>query len=73
MPLHITAPCAMPFAPCQKRYTVLSVSVHKVSGKGVNGMKYAKPKLLAKNAPAGGYAAGCPAKNSYQCKTCFRQ
>jgi len=35
-------------------------------------MKYKKFKVLAKNAPEGGYAAGCPARDSYQCKTCFR-
>jgi len=39
----------------------------------VKPMKYSKPKVIAKNAPEGGYAAGCPAPNSYQCKTCFRQ
>jgi hypothetical protein len=36
-------------------------------------LEYSKPKMIAKNAPAGGYAAGCPSNNSYQCKTCFRQ
>ena len=35
--------------------------------------KYSKPEVLAKNAPQGGYAAGCPSDNSYMCQTCFRQ
>lgn len=26
--------------------------------------KYAKPQMLAKNAPTGSYAAGCPAKGT---------
>lgn len=38
-----------------------------------NSLKYKKPTMVAKNAPSGGYAAGCPTNNSYQCKTCFRQ
>lgn len=38
--------------------------------------KYAKPQMMAKNAPAGLYAAGCPT-NKYtnspmQCKACER-
>lgn len=39
----------------------------------VDKIKYSKPEVLAKNAPEGGYAAGCPSNNSYQCQTCFRQ
>ena len=35
-------------------------------------MKYKKPKVLAKNTAKGGYAAGCPSRDSYMCKTCFR-
>ena len=40
--------------------------------------KYAKPQMMAKNAPTGSYAAGCPAKNCYNwlglptCKNCER-
>jgi len=39
--------------------------------------KYAKPHLMAKNAPAGSYAAGCPLKNTgryglFNCKACER-
>lgn len=39
--------------------------------------KYEKPQMMAKNAPAGSYAAGCPAKDWYQgrpwlCKNCER-
>lgn len=40
--------------------------------------KYAKPQMMAKNAPTGSYAAGCPSKNqkSYSstvgCKACER-
>ena len=26
--------------------------------------KYSKPQMMAKNAPAGSYAAGCPTKGS---------
>ncbi len=26
--------------------------------------KYAKPQMMAKNAPTGSYAAGCPAKGT---------
>lgn len=40
--------------------------------------KYSKPKMMAKNAPTGSYAAGCP-KNSrnyewykYNCEHCER-
>lgn len=38
--------------------------------------KYAKPQMMAKNAPSGSYAAGCPV-NKYtnspmQCKKCER-
>lgn len=37
--------------------------------------KYAKPQMMAKNAPTGSYAAGCPAEGRYQykyCKNCER-
>lgn len=45
--------------------------------------KYAKPQMMAKNAPTGSYAAGCPAKdtqswvaelfnNKSGCKKCER-
>lgn len=43
--------------------------------------KYNKPQMLAKNAPTGSYAAGCPSKDSGQtwfgsnpnkCKKCER-
>lgn len=41
--------------------------------------KYAKPQMMAKNAPTGSYAAGCPAKDSGtfplfgpKCKKCER-
>ena len=41
--------------------------------------KYAKPQMMAKNAPTGSYAAGCPAKDSAKwwqgdiyCKKCER-
>lgn len=36
--------------------------------------KYAKPQMVAKNAPAGSYAAGCPAnhRGPYDCKNCDR-
>ncbi len=27
--------------------------------------KYAKPQMMAKNAPTGSYAAGCPEHHSY--------
>lgn len=36
-------------------------------------MKYSKPEVLAKNLPGGGYSAGCPSRDSYMCKSCFRQ
>ena len=36
--------------------------------------KYAKPKMVAKNAPTGSYAAGCPTNhkgwNSLECRNC---
>jgi hypothetical protein len=41
--------------------------------KSVKGEKNIKPKLLAVSKPKGGYAAGCPSRDSYQCNTCFRQ
>jgi len=31
--------------------------------------KYSKPRMLAKNAPTGSYAAGCPSKTAG--KTCI--
>lgn len=34
---------------------------------------YEKPKVLASNAPTGGYAAGCPSRDSYMCTSCFRK
>ena len=41
--------------------------------------KYQKPKMVAKNAPTGSYAAGCPAlyspgsgQGSPRCKDCER-
>jgi len=45
--------------------------------------KYSKPRMLAKNAPTGSYAAGCPSKYTGKdcillsttqggCKTCER-
>ena len=37
---------------------------------------YSKPQMMAKNAPTGSYAAGCPAnaayKGSVECKRCER-
>jgi len=36
-------------------------------------MSYRKPKVLAKSAPAKGYAAGCPSRDSYMCTSCFRK
>ena len=43
---------------------------------------YSKPQMMAKNAPTGSYAAGCPAKNGgsgskeqswvYHCRQCER-
>ena len=38
-------------------------------------MAYTKPKVVAQNAVAGSYAAGCPANSmatSYACKNCER-
>jgi hypothetical protein len=35
--------------------------------------EYAAPRPVAANSPQGNYAAGCPGKDSYQCKSCFRQ
>lgn len=38
-------------------------------------MAYTKPQVVAQNAAAGSYAAGCPAKNTlgtYACKNCER-
>ena len=38
-------------------------------------MVYTKPQVVAQNAAAGSYAAGCPANNSsadYRCKQCER-
>ena len=35
--------------------------------------EYTAPQPVAVNSPQGNYAAGCPAKDSYQCKSCFRQ
>lgn len=38
-------------------------------------MAYTKPQVVAQNAAAGSYAAGCPAKNtsvSVRCKDCER-
>ena len=37
--------------------------------------KYAKPQMMAKNAPTGSYAAGCPVNTNvtpYQCRQCER-
>ena len=38
--------------------------------------KYAKPQMMAKNAPTGSYAAGCPANHcnngTSECKNCDR-
>ena len=38
--------------------------------------KYAKPQMMAKNAPTGSYAAGCPAQDApgvlSMCKRCER-
>lgn len=40
--------------------------------------KYSKPEMLAKNAPTGSYAAGCPENKDgggmydWQCKKCER-
>jgi len=37
--------------------------------------KYAKPQMVAKNAPAGSYAAGCPTNRnggSSDCRNCER-
>jgi len=46
-------------------------SEHK--GQEKKDKKLIKPEPIAVNAPSGGYAAGCPSKNSYQCTTCFRK
>ncbi len=35
--------------------------------------KYSKPKVIAENTEQGGYAAGCPSRDSYQCTSCFRK
>lgn len=38
-------------------------------------MAYTKPQVVAQNAAAGSYAAGCPANGtgtSYTCKSCER-
>lgn len=40
-------------------------------------MAYTKPQVVAQNAAAGSYAAGCPAKDTYSscstgCKACER-
>lgn len=32
-----------------------------------------KPTVLAVNKPRGGFAAGCPARDSYMCSSCFRK
>lgn len=47
------------------------------SKKNIGGktMAYTKPQVVAQNAAAGSYAAGCPANNSsadYHCKQCER-
>jgi len=40
--------------------------------------QYSKPQMMAKNAPSGSYAAGCPAEHTYnsgmfpQCQDCER-
>lgn len=37
--------------------------------------KYNKPQMMAKNAPTGSYAAGCPEKGMHlktECKKCER-
>ena len=61
--------CIDNYCGCIKRYLNKdeaenpSKSRHKFKTKGIM-KKYSKPQMMAKNAPTGSYAAGCPAKGT---------
>lgn len=44
----------------------------KLEKKVVDVKKLEKPEPVAVNAKSGGYAAGCPSQNSYECNNCYR-